>query len=79
MSKPDMSVTIGHIIDNPDFDLNAPFELREAEPDNECYWITTYSGDGWDVKGIPPEVLCRPVRHLTIVDHKLVIEYDWRD
>lgn len=77
----DQVITIGDILENPYFDVNAPFELREIEPeeDDQANWVVRYSGDSWDVENIPPEVMVRPVRYITVVDNKLCIEYDWRE
>ena len=77
MSK---QITIGDILDNDNFDMNAPYELREAEPEDDSGdFVVRYEGIGWSRGDMPAEVMVRPIRYMTVVDNKLCIEYDWRE
>lgn len=76
----DQVITIGDILDNPYFDLNAPFELREADPEDDTGdFVVRYSSNCLSVENIPADVMVRPVRYMTVVNNHLCIEYDWRD
>ena len=67
---PDMSITVGHIIDNPTFDYNSDFIIQADDEDN----TVVYESNGiiWD--DIPSELLILPIKYITTRGYKLVIE-----
>ena len=70
-SKPDMSITVGHLIDNPTMD--ACFKYRIVDVDeNECYrtLFEGFTGDDYP----PAELLIENVVYMTIDDGQLVLE-----
>ena len=68
---PDMSITVGHIIDNPTFDKE--FAFRIATWDGESEWVDIYNSRTSD-EDVPSELLIQKVTYLTIDDGQLVIE-----
>ena len=71
MNKPDMRITVGHIIDNPTMD--ACFKYRIVEVDeNDCF-ITLFEGFTGD--DYPPaELAIKKVDYITLDDDVMVIE-----
>ena len=68
---PDMSITVGHVIDNPTMD--ACFKYRIVDVDeNECYrtLFDGFTGDDYP----PAELLIKKVEYMTIDDGQLVLE-----
>jgi len=66
-----MSITVGHIIDNPTFDTEIAFRIAtwDGSTDwNDLYNSRTDDGD------VPAELLIQKVTYLTIDDGQLVIE-----
>ena len=72
MSKPDMSITVGHIIDNPTFDTEFAYRIGYWDED-ENDWIALYNSRDTDEE-VPAELLVQNVTYMTIIDGQLVIE-----
>lgn len=71
MSKPDMKITVGHLIDNPTMDACFKYRIVEVNED-ECY-KTLFEGFTGDDHP-PVELLVKPVEYITMDDDVLVIE-----
>ena len=71
--NPDMSITVGHVIDNPTFDKEFAFKIGYWS-DEACDWIALYDSREEDDAEIPAELLIEKVTYLTIVDGQLVLE-----
>jgi len=69
---PDMSITIGHIIDNPTFDTEFAYRIGYWDDDwND--WIRLYDSRQTD-DDPPADLLIEKIRYITIVDGQLVLE-----
>jgi len=68
----DMSITVGHVIDNPTFDTEFAYRIGYWD-DNECDWIRLFDSRQTD-DDPPAELLIEKVRFMTIVDNQLVLE-----
>ena len=71
MSKPDMSITIGHIIDNPTFDTC--FDYRIVVADDDGSWIDLYNSRFAD-EDPPAELLIQKITYLTLGDNTIIME-----
>ncbi len=71
MSKPDMGITVGHIIDNPEFDANLEYRIVKVEEDES--WTDVYDSQNAD-DDPPAELLIEKVTYITIGDNKLIME-----
>ena len=59
---PDMSITVGHVIDNPTFDFDGNFRIITAD---EAGHIDVLYDNMWDnTKDIPADLLIKPVKHI---------------
>lgn len=70
MRKPDMNITVGHVINNPNFDYNSDFIIQADDDDNTVIYEST--GLKWD--DIPTELLILPIKYMTTRGYKLVME-----
>ena len=68
----DMSITVGHIIDNPTFDTEMAVKIGRWSP-VECDWIPLYDSRQTDDE-IPADLLIEKVRYITIDDGQLILE-----
>lgn len=68
MNTPDMSITVGHIISNPEFDVNCEVAIT-SDLDQEEILHESYGGTD-----CPVELLIKPVSYITIRNDKLIIE-----
>lgn len=58
----DMSITVGHVIDNPTFDFDGNFRIITAD---EAGHIDVLYDNMWDnTKDIPADLLIKPVKHI---------------
>lgn len=69
----DQPITVGDIIDNPNFDYNSDFIIQSDDDDN----TVLYESNGIEWGNIPAELLIQPVRYMTTRDYKLVMEVHW--
>jgi len=69
---PDMSITVGHIIDNTTFDTEFAYRIGYWDDDwND--WIRLYDSRQTD-DDPPADLLIEKIRYITIVDGQLVLE-----
>lgn len=64
--NPDMSITVGHIVDNPTFPFDGDVEITETDGDGTVH--TLYDDKSKDFWGreIPPEILCRKITYMVV-------------
>ena len=70
--KPDMSITGGHIIDNPTFDTELAYKIvrwNDEENDHEVLYDSRQDDDD-----PPAELLTETVSYMTIDDGQLILE-----
>lgn len=70
MSWPDMSLTIGEVIDNPTFNVDCDYAITDYDGE-----ILYGSGD----QPIPDEILVAKVAGVAIRDSMLLIEADMQE
>jgi hypothetical protein len=70
---PDMSITVGHVIDNPTFDFGGKFQIIDV---NETGFIDVlYDSIRDNTKDIPADLLIKPVQYMSTNEHNgLVLE-----
>ena len=63
--NPDMSITVGHIIDNPTFPFDGMVEITETEDDGTVYtlWQDEYGGHP------SVDILIRKVTYMVVTSH----------
>lgn len=71
-AKPDMSITVGHVIDNPTFDTEFAYKIGRWD-DTESDWVPLYDSRTAD-EDVPAELLIEKVCYLTIDNGQLLIE-----
>ena len=69
---PDMSITVGHIIDNPTFDTEFAYKIGRWD-DEKSDWISLYDSRQTD-DDPPAELLIEKIRYITIDNGQLVLE-----
>ena len=70
----DMSITVGHIIDNPTFDTEMAVKIGRWD-EEKCDWIPLYDSRADDDDDeIPADLLIEKVTYMTIDDGQLVLE-----
>ena len=69
--KPDMGITVGHIIDNPNFDINCDFIIQDAR-DQETILYKTVNLER--KTPVPTELLTAKVTYITTREWAIVIE-----
>lgn len=72
---PDMSITVGHVIDNPTFDTEFAYRIGYWD-DEQNDWIALYNSRV-DDEDPPAELLIKKVEYMTIDDGQLVLEVRW--
>lgn len=66
MSKPDMAITVGHIIDNPTFSFDGNIEITETDDDGTVHTLyDDMNRDFWS-KDIPAELLARDITYMVV-------------
>lgn len=68
----DMSITVGHIIDNPTFDTEFAFKIGRWD-DEKSDWVALYDSRVED-EDPPAELLIERIRYITIEDGQLILE-----
>lgn len=71
MSKPDMHITVGHVISNPTFDTEFAYRIVSAESDGS--WTDLYNSRETD-DPVPTFLLIENVTFMTIGDNQLILE-----
>ena len=71
-SIPDMSITVGHIIDNPLFETEFAFKIGTWD-DEQSDWVALYDSRVMD-DVIPADLLIEKVTFMTIEDGQLILE-----
>lgn len=71
----DMTLTVGHIIANPNFDCNCNVLVFEDDGEDEP---TLYDGDGM-ATDIPADILVMPVTYISIRGGKLAIGTEYHE
>ena len=61
MSKPDMAITVGHIIDNPTFPFDGDVEITSTDDDGTVHTLW----DNW-CKEVPADILCRQITYMVV-------------
>jgi len=61
--KPDMRITVGHVIDNPTFDFNGLFEITTTDEDGT---VRTLYDSAYENDDIPCELLIEPVTYMVV-------------
>ena len=62
---PDMTITVGHIIDNPTFPFDGRFEVTETDDDGTVH--TLFDSERMiDGEDIPAELLIEPVTYMVV-------------
>ena len=64
MSKPDMHITVGHVIDNTTFPFDGDFEVTETEDDGTVH--TLYDSVNDAEQDIPAELLIEPITYMVV-------------
>jgi len=71
---PDMTITVGHILDNPTFDCTACYQIVSVDADDTLHVLY----DSRDEKSFddrpPADLLIENVTYITIRDGKLILE-----
>lgn len=67
-------ITVGDIISNPAFDVNANIAIQEPRDDADDVYVF----QGWP-DDCPSELLILPVSYITVRNDALVIEYEDRE
>ena len=70
--KPDMSITVGHVIDNPTFDTEFAYKIGRWD-DERNDWIALYDSRV-DEENPPAELLVEKICYITIDDGQLILE-----
>ena len=65
---PDMTITVGHVIDNPTFMFDGWFEITTTDDDGEVK-VLYDSYDEMD-KEIPAELLIEPITYMVVNKEK---------
>ena len=68
--KPDMSITVGHVIDNPTFDTCFEYRIVTMEPDGD--WCELYNSR--DNDDVPTFLLTEIITYMTLGDNQLILE-----
>ena len=71
MSKPDMHITVGHVIDNPTFDTEFAYRIVTDEEDGS--WCDLYNSRDND-DSVPTFLLTENVTYMTLGDNQLILE-----
>ena len=71
MSKPDMHITVGHVISNPTFDTCFEYRIVSAEPDGD--WCELYNSRNND-DGVPIFLLTENITYMTLGNNELILE-----
>lgn len=72
MKKPDMHITVGHVIDNPTFDTCFEYRIVSPEPDGD--WNELYNSRDNDPFGVPTFLLTENITYMTLGDNQLILE-----
>ncbi len=67
LNKPDMKITVGHVIDNPTFDFNGLFEITTTDEDGT---VRTLYDSAYEDDDIPCELLIEPVTYMVVNEHE---------
>ena len=67
-----MKITVGHIIDNPNFPFDGDFEVTSTEEYGDVNVLFDSTMD--DPDQIPAEILIMPVTYMVVNKNKLRIE-----
>ena len=71
----DMSITVGHVIDNPTFDFGGKFQIITTATDDHSVFTVLYDSIRDNMKDISADLLVRPVQYLTTSEHNgLILE-----
>ena len=69
----DMSITVGHVIDNPTFDFGGKFQIIDV--DETGFIDVLYDSIRDNTKDIPADLLIKPVQYMSTNEHNgLVLE-----
>ena len=68
MSNPDMSITVGHVIDNPTFMFDGWFEITQTDDDGTVH--TLYDSYDDIDKEVPAELMIEPVTYMVVNKEK---------
>lgn len=68
----DMSITVGHVIDNPTFDTELAYKIGRWD-DERSDWVALYDSRESE-NAIPAELLIEKIRYMTIDDGQLILE-----
>lgn len=64
MSNPDMTITVGHVIDNPTFMFDGWFEITTTDDDGTVH--TLYDSYEDLPKDIPADLLIEPITYMVV-------------
>lgn len=71
----DMSITVGHVIDNPTFDFGGKFQIITTATDDHSVFTVLYDSIRDNTKDIPADLLIKPVQYMSTNEHNgLVLE-----
>lgn len=69
----DMSITVGHVIDNPTFDFGGKFQIIDV--DETGFIDVLYDSIRDNTKDIPADLLIKPVQYMSTNEHNgLILE-----
>ena len=67
-SKPDMTITVGHVIDNPTFYFDGWFEITQTDDNGTVH--TLYDSYADLPEHVPAELLIEPITYMVVNKEK---------
>lgn len=66
MERHPMTITVGHIIDNPTFSFDGNIEITETDGDGTVHTLYDDTNRDFWSKDIPAELLCRDITYMVV-------------